>query len=81
MIMDSWKYFKISSDKKALSHLKAWIESQQKISKDASYTAHLMLALDRIKKPEDAKPTILHEEIPPGLPIGRSDSLRALAIF
>jgi hypothetical protein len=70
MIMDSWKYFKISSDKKALSDLKVWIESQQKISKDASYTAYLMLALDRMKKPEDAKPAILHEEIPPGSPIG-----------
>jgi uncharacterized protein YpbB len=70
MIMDSWKYFKISSDKKALSDLKVWIESQQKISKDASYTAHLILALDRMKKPEDAKPAILHEEIPPGSPIG-----------
>jgi hypothetical protein len=70
MIMDSWKYFKISSDKKALSDLKVWIESQQKISKDASYTAHLILALDRMKKPEGAKPAILHEEIPPGSPIG-----------
>ncbi|MEO8414906.1 MAG: zinc-dependent metalloprotease [Ginsengibacter sp.] len=58
-----------ADDKKALSDLKTWIESQQKNSKDASYTAHLMLALDRMKKPEDAKPT-LHEEIPPGSPIG-----------
>ncbi len=55
--------------KKALNDLKTYIESQRKISKDASYTAHLMLALDRMKKPEDAKPA-MHEEIPPGSPIG-----------
>ncbi len=62
--------FQVKGDvKKALNDLKTYIESQLKISKDASYTAHLMLALDRMKKPEDAKPT-LHEEIPPGSPIG-----------
>jgi hypothetical protein len=54
----------------ALNKLKAWIEAQQKISKDESYSAHLLLALQRMKKPEDAKPGILHEEIPPGSPIG-----------
>lgn len=59
-----------ADDKKVLNDLKLWIESEQKVSKDPSYTAHLMLALDRIKKPEDAKPTLLHEEIPPGSPIG-----------
>lgn len=55
--------------KKALADLKTFIDAQMKISKDASYTAHLMLALDRMKTPADAKPT-LHEEIPPGAPIG-----------
>ncbi len=54
---------------KVLSDLKNWIESQQKVSKDSSYTAHLMLALERMKKPEDAKPS-MHAEIPPGSPIG-----------
>jgi hypothetical protein len=54
---------------KVLNDLKSWIESQQKVSKDASYTAHLMLALERIKKPEDAKSS-MHPEIPPGSPIG-----------
>ena len=55
--------------KKALADLKTFIDTQMKISKDASYTAHLILALDRMKTPADAKPT-LHEEIPPGAPIG-----------
>ena len=55
--------------KKALADLKTFIDAQMKISKDASYTAHLMLALDRMKTPADAK-TTLHEEIPPGAPIG-----------
>ena len=59
----------MADDRKALTDLKKWIESQQKITKDASYNAHLALAIDRMKKPEDAKPT-LHEEIPPGSPIG-----------
>jgi hypothetical protein len=58
-----------ADDRKALADLKTWIQSQQKITKDASYNAHLLLAIDRMKKPEDAKPT-LHEEIPPGSPIG-----------
>ncbi len=62
--------FQVQADvRKALADLKSYIESQIKISKDASYTSHLTLALDRMKKPEDAKPT-MHEEIPPGSPIG-----------
>ncbi|MEP7230781.1 MAG: zinc-dependent metalloprotease [Ginsengibacter sp.] len=62
--------FQVKADvKKALNDLKEYIESQLKVSKDGSYTAHLMLALDRMKKPKDAKPT-MHEEIPPGSPIG-----------
>jgi hypothetical protein len=55
--------------KKALADLKTFIDMQMKISKDASYKAHLILALDRMKTAADAKPT-LHEEIPPGAPIG-----------
>ncbi len=58
-----------ADDRKALADLKKWIESQQKTNKDASYNAHLALAIERMKKPEDAKPT-LHEDIPPGSPIG-----------
>ena len=53
----------------ALNNLQTFIKAQQKGSTNASYLAHLNLALERMKKPQDAKPT-LHEAIPPGSPIG-----------
>ena len=59
--------------KKALADLKIFIETQKKVSTDASYSAHLILALDRMEEPADAKPT-LHKEIPPGAPIGCSSN-------
>ncbi|MEO6637248.1 MAG: zinc-dependent metalloprotease, partial [Ginsengibacter sp.] len=62
--------YQVQADtKKGLRDLKVFIDSRLKIANEPSYTAHLILALDRMKKPEDAKPT-LHEEIPPGSPIG-----------
>ncbi len=68
--IDNRASFQVRSDvKKSLADLKTFIESQKKASKDASYTAHLILALDRMTVPADAKPTI-HKEIPPGAPIG-----------
>lgn len=54
---------------KALNELKTYIQAQQKISKDADHTAHLAYALERMKAPEKARPTV-HKEIPPGAPIG-----------
>lgn len=54
---------------KALRDLKSYIESQNKIATDEIYKGHLALALERMNKPEDAKPTI-HKAIPPGAPIG-----------
>ena len=54
---------------KALSDLKKYIELQQKLIKDESLSAHFILALERMKAPEKAKPTI-HKETPPGAPIG-----------
>ena len=54
---------------KALSDLKKYIEVQQKLVKDESLSAHFILALERMKAPEKAKPTI-HKEMPPGAPIG-----------
>jgi hypothetical protein len=54
---------------KALDGLKKYIEAQQKITKDDMLLAHYLLALQRMKEPEKAKPTI-HKEIPPGAPIG-----------
>jgi hypothetical protein len=54
---------------KALNELKVYIQAQQKNSKDADYAAHLTYALERMKAPEKAKPTV-HKEMPPGAPIG-----------
>jgi hypothetical protein len=52
---------------KQLSELKKYIELQQKTNLVLS--GHFQLALERMKNPKDAKPT-LHKEIPPGAPIG-----------
>ena len=54
---------------KALKDLKAYIGLQNKTARDEVYKGHLALALERMDKPEDAKPTI-HKAIPPGAPIG-----------
>ena len=53
----------------ALKDLKTFIETKLKATMDANYKGHLLLALERMKEPEKAKPTI-HKEIPPGAPIG-----------
>ncbi len=55
--------------KKYLDDLKTHIESQLKFTTDETLKGHYLLALDRMKTPTDAKPT-LHKEIPPGAPIG-----------
>lgn len=54
---------------KQIKDLKTFIETQSKAATDETYKGHLLLALERMKKPEDAKPT-MHKEIPPGAPIG-----------
>ena len=54
---------------KSLKDLKTFIESSLKTVTDETYKGHLMLALERMNKPADAKPTI-HRAIPPGAPIG-----------
>jgi predicted Zn-dependent protease len=54
---------------KALVDLKKYIEAQQKINKDEMQLANFSLALERMKAPEKAKPTI-HTAMPPGAPIG-----------
>lgn len=53
----------------SLAELKRFIESKQKVSTDVRYTGHLLLALERMKTPGEAKPT-KHIAIPPGSPIG-----------
>jgi hypothetical protein len=52
-----------------LKDLKAFIDAKLKTTTEATYKGHLLLALERMKEPEKAKPTI-HKEIPPGAPIG-----------
>jgi hypothetical protein len=52
-----------------LSDLKKYIEAQQKIVKDDLQLANYILAVERMKAPEKAKPTI-HLPSPPGAPIG-----------
>ena len=54
---------------KTLKDLKTFIDSKLKTATDATYKGHLLLASERMKEPEKAKPTI-HKEIPPGAPIG-----------
>ena len=54
---------------KALKDLKVFIETQSKTAIDETFKGHLLLALERMKEPANAKPTI-HKEIPPGAPIG-----------
>jgi hypothetical protein len=56
----------------ALKELKAFIEAKAKVNFDMIYKGHLLLALERMKEPEKAKPTI-HREVPPGAPIGCVD--------
>ena len=53
----------------ALKDLKIFVEAKLKTSTDTNYKGHLLLAIERMKEPEKAKPTI-HKEIPPGAPIG-----------
>ncbi|HEY0356492.1 MAG TPA: hypothetical protein VGC29_09825, partial [Flavisolibacter sp.] len=54
---------------KKLNELKTFIENKNRVATDATYSGHLLLALERMKKPENAKPTA-HAELPPGAPIG-----------
>jgi hypothetical protein len=53
----------------SLSELRSYIESKKKTSADTLYNGHLLLALERMKTPADAKPTV-HAVAPPGAPIG-----------
>ncbi|MEO5682893.1 MAG: zinc-dependent metalloprotease [Chitinophagaceae bacterium] len=59
-----------AAGQKALADLKTFIEEQKKAAGNDNYSAHLLLALERMKAPEKAKPTIQHAAMPPGAPIG-----------
>jgi hypothetical protein len=68
-INDNNSFLVKSVVQKAVSDLKTFIEAQLKKPNSESYKAHLMLALERMKAPEKATPTVI-KEIPPGDPIG-----------
>lgn len=53
-----------------LDRLKTYITTQQKLNKDNALAAHYLLALERMKAPEKAKPNVQIKDIPPGAPIG-----------
>jgi hypothetical protein len=55
--------------RKTIDELKSYIESQQKLNLVSNLKGHYILALDRMKSPEKATPT-LHVPTPPGAPIG-----------
>jgi hypothetical protein len=55
--------------RKTLDDLKAYIDTQKKAISDEQLAGHYALALERMKAPDKAKPTI-HAPIPPGAPIG-----------
>ncbi len=57
---------------RAVNNLKKWIDAKKASPTDPAYEAHLLLALERIKSPDKAKPT-MHREMPPGAPIGCED--------
>ncbi len=54
---------------KELADLKTFIETKKKSVSDTIYAGHLLLALERMKSPDKAKPAI-HAAMPPGAPIG-----------
>lgn len=58
--------------RRQLDELKAWVEEQRKQTREERLIGHYALALERMKAPEKAKPTI-HAAIPPGAPIGCSE--------
>lgn len=55
-----------------LSNLRTYISSKKPAPVDTQYAAHLLLATERMKSPEKAKPT-QHLTAPPGAPIGCED--------
>lgn len=68
-ISDNNSFITRSILQQSLADLKTFIDTKKKTSTDQSYTGHLLLALERMKTPADAKPT-LHAVAPPGAPIG-----------
>ncbi|HMD01157.1 MAG TPA: zinc-dependent metalloprotease, partial [Ferruginibacter sp.] len=55
-INDNASFATRSIMQKALADLKAWIDEKRKTSTDPLYSGHLLLAIERMKFPERAKP-------------------------
>ena len=71
-IDDNASFITKSAVNKSLNDLKIFIDAKKKTTTGNLYAGHLMLAIERMKAPEKAKPT-MHAEIPPGAPIGWED--------
>ena len=69
MVNDNNSFLVRGELKGLLKDLENFITAQARSGTDALYRGHLLYALDRIREPEKAKPT-LHREMPPGAPIG-----------
>lgn len=69
-INDNASFAVKSFAQKALNEIKTFTEEQLKTPIDDTYKAHLLLAIERMKTPDKAKPTTQHETAPPGAPIG-----------
>ncbi len=54
---------------KTLADLRSWIEEKRKGNHEHAYAGHLLLALERMRTPDKAKPA-QHAVMPPGAPIG-----------
>ena len=68
-ISDDNSFMAKAVSQKAVSDLRSFIEAQLKKTNSNDYKAHLMLALERMKAPDKATPTI-YKDMPPGAPIG-----------
>jgi Met-zincin/Domain of unknown function (DUF5117) len=68
-IDENANYAARAAAQKGIADLKKYIEEKKKTEQDELFAGHYLLALERIKAPEKAKPT-QHKEMPPGAPIG-----------
>jgi hypothetical protein len=68
-VNDKNSYAVRSVIQQSIAVLTSFINEQLKKAVDEHYKGHLLLAIERMKVPGDANPTI-HKEMPPGAPIG-----------
>jgi len=68
-ISDETSFASKSQLLKSIDDLKMYATTQLKTTTDSDYKGHLLLTIERMKSPENSKPT-LHQAPPPGSPIG-----------